>query len=80
MQAALLAVQNHCTEAQKGKFSDLFALADEHEIKPSKKKTAANKKKARNDSASESDASEVSLLLPRLFVLIIKFIYFIFSP
>ena len=43
IQAALLSVQNHCTEAQKARFSDLFALADEHEMKLSKKKTAKKK-------------------------------------
>ena len=60
IQAALISVQNHCTEAQKVKFSDLFALADEHEVKPSKKKAAAKKKARVEESASESDTSEVS--------------------
>lgn len=46
------------------RFSDLFALADEHELKPSKKKTAASKKKGRvEDSASDSDASEVKIYI-----------------
>ncbi|RWS28789.1 integrator complex subunit 3-like protein [Leptotrombidium deliense] len=67
IQSALNYVQSLCTDSQKTKFSDLFALAED-EPKPSVKKGKANNKnrgKSRHvelDSNSDTDASEFRLV------------------
>ncbi|KAI1301443.1 Integrator complex subunit 3 [Halotydeus destructor] len=69
IQSALQSVQSICNDAQKSRFSDLFSLAEEVEVKSSTKraKTAKGKTKAKivEESNSETEGSEEEEVKPK---------------
>ncbi|RWS03044.1 integrator complex subunit 3-like protein [Dinothrombium tinctorium] len=62
IQNALTHVQSLCTEVQKTRFSDLFALAEDYDPKPVAKRGKTTKSRGKSkqveDSNSDTDASE----------------------
>ena len=61
LQNALAQVQSLCTDLQKGRFSDLFALADtDVEAPPGKRGRKPTKSKGRQIVKQDSDSSDVS--------------------